>query len=255
MHDEQANDPGPQTDFGYRQVPLPDKPQLVDGVFSSVAPSYDVMNDLMSLGAHRLWKRYAVFRANLRAGQRALDLAAGTGDLARLLARDAGPDGQVAVADINMPMLARGRDRLIDAGWSRRIQCVQADAEQLPFADNYFDCITIAFGLRNVADKFQALREMHRVLRPAGVLVVLEFSKPVAGLVSRAYDAYSFSVLPRLGKLVAGDADSYRYLAESIRMHPDQESLKHLMTTAGLRRVDYQNLSGGIVALHRGYKI
>ena len=154
-----------------------------------------------------------------------------------------------------MAMLARGRDRLIDAGWSRRIQCVQADAQQLPFADNYFDCITIAFGLRNVADKFQALREMHRVLRPAGVLVVLEFSKPVAGLVSRAYDAYSFSVLPLLGKLVAGDADSYRYLAESIRMHPDQESLKHLMTTAGLMRVDYQNLSGGIVALHRGYKI
>jgi len=255
MRDERANDPGPKTDFGYRQVPLPDKPRLVDGVFSSVAPSYDVMNDFMSLGAHRLWKRYAVFRANLRPGQRALDLAAGTGDLARLLARDAGPDGQVTVADINMPMLSRGRDRLIDAGWSRRIQCVQADAEQLPFADNYFDCITIAFGLRNVADKFQALREMHRVLRPAGVLVVLEFSKPVAGLVSRAYDAYSFSVLPLLGKLVAGDADSYRYLAESIRMHPDQESLKHLMTTAGLMRVDYQNLSGGIVALHRGYKI
>jgi demethylmenaquinone methyltransferase/2-methoxy-6-polyprenyl-1,4-benzoquinol methylase len=213
------------------------------------------MNDLMSLGVHRLWKRYTVLRANLRPGQRALDLAAGTGDLARLLARDVGSDGQVVVADINMPMLARGRDRLIDAGWSRRIHCVQADAQQLPFADNYFDCITMAFGLRNVADKFQTLRELHRVLRPAGVLLVLEFSKPVTGILSRAYDAYSFSVLPRLGQLVAGDADSYRYLAESIRMHPDQASLKHLMSTAGLARVDYQNLSGGIVALHRGYKI
>ncbi|MDH3713428.1 MAG: bifunctional demethylmenaquinone methyltransferase/2-methoxy-6-polyprenyl-1,4-benzoquinol methylase UbiE [Gammaproteobacteria bacterium] len=255
MRDERPDETGPHTNFGYRQVPLPDKAPLVSAVFSSVASNYDVMNDLMSLGVHRLWKRYTVFRANLRPGHRALDLATGTGDLARLLARDVGPDGQVIVADINMPMLSRGRDRLIDAGWSRRIQCVQADAQQLPFADDYFDCITMAFGLRNVTDKFQALCELHRVLRPAGVLLVLEFSKPVAGLLSRAYDAYSFSVLPRLGKLVAGDADSYRYLAESIRMHPDQVSLKHLMSTAGLARVDYQNLSGGIVALHRGYKI
>ncbi|MDH3452134.1 MAG: bifunctional demethylmenaquinone methyltransferase/2-methoxy-6-polyprenyl-1,4-benzoquinol methylase UbiE [Gammaproteobacteria bacterium] len=255
MRDEQLNETGPQTDFGYRQVPKPEKVRLVNAVFSSVAPSYDVMNDLMSLGVHRLWKRYTAFRANLRPGQRALDLAAGTGDLAGLLARDVGPQGQVILADINQAMLSRGRDRLIDAGWSQRIQCVQADAEHLPFADNYFDCITMAFGLRNVADKFQALREMQRVLRPAGTLLVLEFSKPAAGLLSRAYDVYSFSVLPRLGKLVAGDADSYRYLAESIRRHPDQESLQHLMTAAGLMRVDYQNLSGGIVALHRGYKI
>ncbi len=249
------SDNGPQTDFGYRQVSVGDKARLVDSVFSSVAPSYDVMNDLMSLGVHRLWKRYTVFQANLRPGQRALDLAAGTGDLAELLARDAGPQGRVTLADINQPMLARGRDRLIDAGWSQRIACVQADAEHLPFADDSFDCITIAFGLRNVTDKYQALHEMHRVLRPAGRLLVLEFSKPASGLLSRAYDVYSFAVLPRLGKLVAGDANSYRYLAESIRMHPDQESLKHLMTAAGLMRVQYQNLSGGIVALHRGYKI
>lgn len=248
------SDTDPQTDFGYQRVPRDDKARLVDAVFSSVASNYDVMNDLMSLGVHRLWKRYTVFQANLRPGQRALDLASGTGDLADLLARDAGPQGQVILADINQPMLSRGRDRLIDAGWSQRVQCVQADAEHLPFADNSFDCITIAFGLRNVTDKYQALLEMQRVLRPAGRLLVLEFSKPASGLLSRAYDAYSFAVLPRLGKLVAGDADSYRYLAESIRMHPDQESLKHLMTAAGLMRVQYQNLSGGVVALHRGYK-
>jgi len=255
MREDPANDDEPQTDFGYTRVPLTDKGRLVDQVFSSVAPRYDLMNDMMSLGVHRLWKRYTVYRANLRPGHRVLDLASGTGDLAQLLARDAGASGQVVVADINLPMLERGRDRLIDAGWSQRVQCVQANAEQLPFADNYFDCVTIAFGLRNVADKLRALREMQRVLRPAGLLLVLEFSRPVSGLLSSAYDTYSFSVLPRLGKLIAGDADSYRYLAESIRMHPDQESLCHLIERAGLAKVDYQNLSGGIVAIHRGYKL
>ncbi len=244
-----------QTDFGYERVPLSDKPRRVDAVFSSVAPRYDLMNDLMSFGIHRLWKRFAVLHAGVRRGHVVLDLAGGTGDIAALLARKVGDEGSVVLADVNRPMLEAGRDRLIDAGFAARVRWAQASAEALPFAASSFDAVTIAFGLRNFADKSRALGEILRVLRPGGALSVLEFSRPVSPLLAGAYDRYSFSVLPRMGRLVTGDADSYRYLAESIRMHPDQRSLKTLMEASGFARVDYMNLSGGIVALHRGYKL
>jgi demethylmenaquinone methyltransferase/2-methoxy-6-polyprenyl-1,4-benzoquinol methylase len=236
-------------DFGYEKVTPEEKTRRVRGVFDSVAGRYDLMNDLMSGGLHRLWKRYAVALAQVREGERVLDLAGGTGDLARLLAARAGERGMVVHTDINGAMLTAGRDRLLDAGIA--LPTVQCNAEQLPFAPRTFDCVTIAFGLRNVTHKERALAEMRRVLRPGGRALVLEFSK-VARPLAAPYDWYSFTVLPLLGKVVAGDAASYRYLAESIRMHPDQASLKALMEQAGFDRVEYHNLSGGVVAVHVG---
>jgi len=243
------------THFGYRQVPAADKAGLVGQVFDSVASRYDLMNDLMSFGLHRLWKRFAVERAHLRPGEQVLDLAAGSGDLAALMAPKVGPRGRVLLSDINATMLDLGRDRLTDQGIVGNVDFVIANAESLPFADASFDCLTIAFGLRNVTDQQRALAEMYRVLRPAGRCLVLEFSHPVAPGLKPLYDAYSFSVLPLLGQVVAGDAESYRYLAESIRVHPDQQTLLELMQAAGFERCDYYNLSGGVVALHRGYHL
>lgn len=242
------------TDFGFQRVPRDDKARRVRGVFDSVAGNYDRMNDLMSAGAHRLWKRFTLALANLRPGQQALDVAGGTGDLALGLARQVGAGGLVVLTDINAAMLARGRDRLLDAGVLENVRYVQANAEHLPFPDHSFDCITIGFGLRNVTDKAAALTAMRRVLRPGGQLLVLEFSHPSAPGLKPLYDAYSFRVLPLLGKWVAGDEASYRYLAESIRMHPNQETLLQMMQQAGLEGCRYHNLSGGIVAVHRGYK-
>jgi demethylmenaquinone methyltransferase / 2-methoxy-6-polyprenyl-1,4-benzoquinol methylase len=252
MTTQRPNDTEP-TDFGFQSVPRADKARRVRGVFDSVADRYDLMNDLMSAGIHRLWKRFALQMTQLRPGQQALDVAGGTGDLAAGMARQVGPDGLVLLTDINAAMLARGRDRLIDAGLVGNVHCLLANAEQLPFAADTFNCVTIGFGLRNVTDKSAALRSMHRVLKPGGQLLVLEFSRPAAPL-RRLYDAYSFHVLPRLGELVAHDGASYRYLAESIRMHPDQEALLGLMRAAGLEDCRYHNLSGGIVAVHRGFK-
>ena len=241
------------TDFGFQSVPRDQKAQRVRGVFDSVAGRYDLMNDLMSGGVHRLWKRFTLQLTQLRPGQQALDVAGGTGDLSAGMARQVGTQGLVILTDINAAMLARGRDRLIDEGLVGNVRCLQANAERLPFADDSFHCVTIGFGLRNVTDKAAALRSMHRVLKPGGQLIVLEFSRPAAPL-RRLYDAYSFHVLPRLGELVARDHASYRYLAESIRMHPDQETLKGMMQDAGLEDCRYHNLSAGIVAVHRGYK-
>ena len=241
-----------KTHFGYQQVPEDEKARRVGAVFRSVAPSYDVMNDLMSLGLHRVWKRFAIEMAGVRTGHRVLDVASGSGDLAAAFARRAGPTGQVVMTDINAAMLEVGRDRLIDRGLFPPLAL--CDAEKLPFADNTFDLVSVAFGLRNMTHKDQALAEMARVTRPGGRVLVLEFSRPWKPL-SRAYDAYSFSVLPLLGKYVARDEAAYRYPAESIRMHPDQETLKSMMQAAGLARVEYFNLTAGVVALHRGYKL
>jgi demethylmenaquinone methyltransferase / 2-methoxy-6-polyprenyl-1,4-benzoquinol methylase len=242
------------TDFGFERVRRTDKARRVRGVFDSVASNYDLMNDLMSAGAHRLWKRFTLALANLRPGQRALDVAGGSGDLAMGLARQVGERGLVVLSDVNAAMLARGRDRLLDAGFVGNVACVQADAERLPFADGSFDCITIGFGLRNVTDKSAALTAMRRALKPGGQLLVLEFSQPRLPGLKPLYDAYSFRVLPWLGEVVAHDAASYRYLAESIRRHPDQETLLSLMQQAGLEACRYHNLAGGIVAVHRGYR-
>jgi len=242
------------TDFGYERVPWEDKARRVRGVFDSVAGNYDLMNDLMSGGVHRLWKHFTLSLTGLRPGQRALDVAGGTGDLSIGMARQVGERGLVILTDINGSMLARGRDRLIDAGMASHLRYVQADAERLPFADGSFDCVTIGFGLRNVTDKPAALASMRRTLKPGGQLIVLEFSHPAAPGLKTLYDAYSFRVLPLLGKLVAGDEASYRYLAESIRMHPNQETLLRMMEAAGLEGCRYHNLSGGIVAVHRGYR-
>ena len=242
-------------DFGYEQVPWAEKAGRVRAVFTSVAGRYDLMNDLMSLGAHRLWKQFTLSLTGLRAGQRALDVAGGTGDLARGLLRQVGKTGQVVLSDINPAMLATGRDRLLDAGLAGNVHYLAADAERLPFPDDTFDCLTIGFGLRNVTDKPAALRSMHRVLKPGGQLLVLEFSTPVAPGLKPLYDAYSFTVLPLMGRWVAKDAASYRYLAESIRMHPDQETLVGMLKEAGFGQSRYHNLSGGIVAVHRGYKV
>jgi len=241
-----------ETDFGFERVDSTEKAARVAGVFSSVAGRYDLMNDLMSGGLHRVWKAFTVALAGVRAGERVLDVAAGSGDLAFEFAKRAGPGGEVWVTDINRAMLERGRDRLLDRGLP--LPVVQCDAQALPFPSDYFDCITVAFGLRNMTDKAAALAEMRRVLRPAGRLLVLEFSRIWAPL-SKIYDWYSFAVLPWLGKRVAGDEGAYRYLAESIRMHPDQESLKGMLERAGLERVEYFNLSAGVAALHRGYKL
>ncbi len=243
------------THFGFEQVAYEDKVNRVAGVFHSVASKYDIMNDLMSFGIHRVWKRYTIEMSGVRPGHHVLDLAGGTGDLAAKFARIVGPQGSVTVADINDSMLKVGRERLTDKGIAGNVQYVQANAECLPFPDNHFDAITIAFGLRNVTDKDAALRSMYRVLKPGAPLLVLEFSKPESALLSKVYDTYSFKLLPLMGKVVADDPDSYRYLAESIRMHPDQETLKEMMIEAGFEKVEYFNLTGGVVALHRGYKI
>jgi len=244
-----------KVDFGFERVAKGDKPERVRSVFASVAPKYDVMNDLMSFGAHRLWKRFTLSLTGLRTGQRALDVAGGTGDLAAGMLRQVGKTGRVVLSDINQNMLELGRDRLLDAGLAGNVECVQADAERLPFPDESFDCVTIGFGLRNVTDKLAALKSMLRVLKVGGQMLVLEFSKPQAPGLKPLYDAYSFKVLPRLGQLVAHDSASYQYLAESIRMHPDQETLLSMLREAGFGQTRYHNLAGGIVAVHRGYKI
>jgi len=240
------------THFGYQQVPEDEKAKRVGDVFKSVAPSYDLMNDLMSLGLHRVWKRFALEVSGVRAGSKVLDVASGSGDLAAAFARRAGPTGQVWMTDINAAMLAVGRDKMIDQGVFPPLAL--CDAEKLPFPDDTFDVVSVAFGLRNMTHKDRALAEMTRVARPGGRVIVLEFSKPWKPL-AKAYDAYSFSILPALGKYVAKDEAAYRYLAESIRMHPDQDTLKAMMETAGLAKVDYFNLTAGVVALHRGYKL
>ncbi|HGE2393999.1 bifunctional demethylmenaquinone methyltransferase/2-methoxy-6-polyprenyl-1,4-benzoquinol methylase UbiE [Pseudomonas aeruginosa] len=247
-------DAEPTTHFGYQNVPESQKAKKVAEVFHSVAAKYDLMNDLMSGGIHRLWKRFTIELSGVRSGNRVLDIAGGTGDLTRQFSHLVGPTGEVVLADINASMLKVGRDKLLDKGVSGNVSFVQADAEKLPFPDNHFDCVTIAFGLRNVTHKDEAIRSMLRVLKPGGRLLVLEFSKPSSNLLSKAYDAYSFSLLPLMGKLVTNDSESYRYLAESIRMHPDQETLKAMMVEAGFDRVTYHNMTGGIVALHRGIK-
>ena len=242
------------TDFGYERVKTAEKAGRVREVFDSVAAQYDLMNDLMSGGLHRLWKRFTIELSAVRSGQTVLDIAGGTGDLAAKFSQLVGADGKVILADINAAMLSVGRDRLIDKGALSNIDVVQADAQFLPFEDNSIDCITIAFGLRNVTDKAKALRSMHRVLKPGGRVLVLEFSKPTSPLLSKIYDAYSFSALPAMGKLITDDADSYRYLAESIRKHPDQESLLEMVEDAGFVDCRYHNMTGGIVAVHRGIK-
>ena len=241
------------THFGFKQIPVEEKAGRVRGVFDSVADSYDVMNDVMSFGIHRIWKRIAVDMAGIRPGQQVLDLAGGTGDLTRLMAARTGKQGHIILSDINAAMIRTGRSRLLDHGVAGNVSFVQANAEQLPFPDNRFDCITIAFGLRNVTHKQSAINSMYRALKPGGSQLILEFSRPAKAL-RPAYDFYSFNILPRLGRLSARDQDSYRYLAESIRMHPDQQTLKGMMEAAGFEDCDYHNLTGGIVAIHRGYK-
>jgi demethylmenaquinone methyltransferase/2-methoxy-6-polyprenyl-1,4-benzoquinol methylase len=242
-------------DFGYERVPWDEKKARVRGVFDSVASRYDLMNDAMSGGLHRLWKRFTIAKTGLRPGQRALDVAAGSGDLAAGLAKRVGPAGRVVVTDINAAMLAEGRTRLLNQGFAGNVEYVLADAEQLPFAASSFDCVTIGFGLRNVTDKERALASLYSVLKPGGRLLILEFSRAELGPLAPLYDLYSFQVLPRLGAWLAGDSDSYRYLAESIRRHPDQETLKGMMERAGFERCEYFNLTAGIVALHIGFRL
>lgn len=243
-----------KTHFGYREVPEDEKANLVAEVFRSVAPKYDLMNDLMSFGLHRLWKRFTLEHAALRPGHFVLDVASGTGDLAKVFAKAVGEHGKVIMTDINEAMLQVGRERLEDAGVVGNIECIQADAENLPFASNYFDCVSIAFGLRNVTNKAAAISSMYRVLKPGGKLLILEFSRPSTPLVSKLYDLYSFNVIPKIGEIIANDRDSYQYLVESIRMHPDQETLKKMMLESGFEEVEYFNLNGGVVALHKGFK-
>jgi demethylmenaquinone methyltransferase/2-methoxy-6-polyprenyl-1,4-benzoquinol methylase len=243
------------THFGYKDVPAGEKQAMVADVFHSVAAKYDVMNDLMSFGVHRLWKRFTIDMSGVRPGNKVLDLAGGTGDLTKKFSKIVGPSGTVVLADINSSMLEVGRERLTNQGYVGNIEYVQANAQYLPFEDNTFDIITIAFGLRNVTDKDEALRSMFRVLKPGGRLLVLEFSQTKNPLLKKAYDLYSFTALPLMGKLVTNDSESYKYLAESIRMHPDQETLKGMMEEAGFNRVSYHNMTGGMVALHRGIKV
>ncbi|NMP16154.1 MULTISPECIES: bifunctional demethylmenaquinone methyltransferase/2-methoxy-6-polyprenyl-1,4-benzoquinol methylase UbiE [unclassified Thalassotalea] len=249
-----SNDNKDTTHFGYKTVSKDDKESMVAGVFHSVAKQYDVMNDLMSFGVHRLWKRFTIDASGVRPGNHILDLAGGTGDLTAKFSKLTGPTGKVILADINSSMLQVGRDKLRDRGIVGNVDYVQANAEALPFEDNSFDIVTIAFGLRNVTNKDKALASIFRVLKPGGRLLVLEFSKPEHELLNKAYDFYSFNILPKMGELVAKDGESYQYLAESIRMHPDQETLKQMMEDVGFEQTSYHNLTGGIVALHKGYK-
>jgi len=242
------------THFGFTQVRADEKAGRVADVFHSVASKYDIMNDMMSFGIHRIWKRLTIESSSVRPGNRVLDIAGGTGDLTMQFAKRVGERGQVVLADINASMLSVGRDRLLDRGYGSNIEFVQANAECLPFPDNHFDCVSIAFGLRNVTDKDKALASMTRVLKPGGRLLVLEFSKPTSSLLSDIYDKYSFTALPFMGKLITNDSESYKYLAESIRMHPDQETLKSMMENAGLVNCRFHNMTGGIVALHMGVK-
>jgi demethylmenaquinone methyltransferase/2-methoxy-6-polyprenyl-1,4-benzoquinol methylase len=242
------------THFGYETVDAKEKAGRVAGVFHSVADNYDLMNDLMSAGIHRLWKHMTIEMSGVRKGHKVLDIAGGTGDLAAKFSKIVGSEGSVVLADINESMLKVGRDRLIDRGITENVTFSQADAQYLPFPDDTFDVITIAFGLRNVTDKDMALRSMLRVLKPGGKLLILEFSKPTSSLLSKIYDTYSFNVLPRLGKVFANDSDSYKYLAESIRMHPDQSTLLQMLNSAGFENTDFHNMTGGVVALHRGIK-
>lgn len=242
------------THFGYETVDAKEKAGRVAGVFHSVADNYDLMNDLMSAGIHRLWKHTTIEMSGVRKGHKVLDIAGGTGDLAAKFSKIVGSEGSVVLADINESMLKVGRDRLIDRGITENVTFSQADAQYLPFPDNIFNVITIAFGLRNVTDKDMALRSMLRVLKPGGKLLILEFSKPTSSLLSKIYDTYSFNVLPRLGKVFANDSDSYKYLAESIRMHPDQSTLLQMLDSAGFENTDFHNMTGGVVALHRGIK-
>lgn len=248
-------DTGPTAHFGFREVPQDAKGRLVDGVFRSVAARYDLMNDLMSFGVHRAWKQFMLNQSGVRSGGRVLDVAGGTGDMAARFAARVGPSGQVVLSDINDAMLEVGRARLADRGIAGYVDFVRADAEGLPFPDDYFDCVGIAFGLRNVTRMERALASMYRVLKPGGRLLILEFSHPTVGALKPLYDAYSFNVLPWLGRVVARDEASYRYLVESIRRHPDQATLQTMMERAGCERVQYFNLSAGIVALHKGYKL
>ena len=245
--------PDRKVDFGFEKVSPDEKAGRVRSVFASVAGKYDVMNDLMSFGVHRLWKSFTLSLTGLKTGGRALDVAGGTGDLAMGMLRQVGKSGRVVLSDVNPAMLAIGRDRLLDKGFVGNVECIVADAERLPFEENSFDCVTIGFGLRNVTDKPAALRSMRSMLKPGGQLIVLEFSQLAVPALRPLYDAYSFRILPKLGSLVAGDADSYRYLAESIRKHPDQETLLAMLRDAGLANCSYQNLAGGVVAVHRGY--
>lgn len=242
------------THFGYEKVAASEKANRVADVFHSVAAKYDLMNDLMSGGVHRLWKRFTIESSAARSGQKILDIAGGTGDLTAKFSKIVGSSGKVILADINSSMLKVGRDKLLNGGIAGNVDFVQADAQHLPFPDNFFDCITIAFGLRNVTDKDLALQSMHRILKPGGRLLILEFSKPESDTLGKIYDEYSFRLLPIMGKAIANDADSYRYLAESIRMHPDQETLKSMVLKAGFDRCDYHNMTGGIVALHKAIK-
>jgi demethylmenaquinone methyltransferase / 2-methoxy-6-polyprenyl-1,4-benzoquinol methylase len=246
--------PEKTTHFGFESVAWDDKATKVGDVFDMVAMRYDIMNDLMSLGVHRLWKRFTLLKSMVKSGQQVLDLAGGSGDITQLLAQRVGPTGRVILADINAAMLTVGRDRLIDKGLLNTVDAIQANAEALPFADNQFDCITIGFGLRNVTDKARALKSMYRVCKPGGKLMVLEFSTPTLPGLKPIYDAYSFHMLPKLGQWISNDAESYRYLVESIRMHPTQDALKSMIETAGFEDCTYHNLSGGIVALHIAYK-
>lgn len=249
------NDTNDTTHFGYRNVNASEKAGMVRGVFDSVASKYDVMNDLMSFGIHRIWKRIAVDLAGVKRGHTILDLASGTGDLAAKYSTLVGHTGKVIMSDINAAMLNEGRNRMIDEGHVGNIEYVQINAEHIPLPDNSVDLVSIAFGLRNVTDKQAALNEMYRIIKPGGRVLVLEFSHTDIPPLKAAYDVFSFQILPRLGKLIADDADSYRYLAESIRMHPDQETLRNMMERAGLERCDYNNMTGGIVAVHRGFKL